>query len=266
MAISPNRVCLDNSPDLLDAEPVFEVSPDTSGFLMRPSGAAVQAPVSCLPLQPGSESDCAPVIGEPVACTLSGLIPGSDAPPLTFPIYPLPSGLALLPVPPSAQTVLASAVSSRPDGWSSGVPRTYDVSREGPFDAYCSPMDTGDSPLVATGLPGCPYQITSYTDLAVAYTNPAYGMQLHHPRFLEFIGAPESARLLYRSPTFWIQRMGEEDAVTAAINLQWDAGVMLSNLQILSQFVTSLQRMSTEMLDLGMGHVVTLRRRSRLCL
>ena len=50
--------------------------------------------------------------------------------------------------------------------------------------------------------------------------------------------------------------MGEEDAVAAAMNLQRDAGVMLSNLQILSQFVTSLQRMSTEMLDLGLGHVV----------
>ena len=173
---------------------------------------------------------------------------------MTFPVYPLPSGRAFLPVPSSAQTVLASAVCLRPDGWSSGVPRTYDVSWEGLFDAYSSPMDTGNSPLVAAGLPGCPYRITSYTGLAVADTNPAYGMQLHHPRFLEFIDAPESARLLYRSPTFWIQRMGEEDDVAAAINLQRDAGVMLSNLQILSQFVASLQRMSTEMLDLG--HVV----------
>ena len=59
--------------------------------------------------------------------------------------------------------------------------------------------------------------------IQAADSNPAYGMQLHHPRFLEFIGAPESARLLYRP-------MGEEDAVAAAINLQRDAGVMLSNL------------------------------------
>ena len=39
--------------------------------------------------------------------------------------------------------------------------------------------------------------------------------------------------------------------MAAAINLQRDAGVMLSNLQILSQFVTSLHRMSTEMLNLA---------------
>ena len=180
---------LDNSPDLLDTEPVFEVSPDTLGFLMRPSGAVVQAPVSCLPFQPDSDSYCAPVLGEPVAFTLSGPLPGSDALPMTFPVYPLPSGLALLPGPSSVQMVLVSAVSSRPDGWSSCVPRTYDVTREGPFDAYCSPMDTGDSPLVATGLPGCPYRITSHTGPAVADTNPAFRMQLHHPLFLEFIGA-----------------------------------------------------------------------------
>ena len=42
----------------------------------------------------------------------------------------------------------------------------------------------------------------------------------------------------------------------AAVNLQRDAGIMLSNLQILSQFVTSLHRMSTEMMTLGMGSVV----------
>ena len=50
--------------------------------------------------------------------------------------------------------------------------------------------------------------------------------------------------------------MGEEDALAAAVGLQRDAGIMLSNLQILSQFVTSLHRMSSEMLDLGMGRVV----------
>ena len=67
VAISPNRVHLDISPVLPDAEPVLEVSPDTSGFLMRPSGAAVQAPVGCLPLQPGSDSYCDPALGDPVA-------------------------------------------------------------------------------------------------------------------------------------------------------------------------------------------------------
>ena len=66
-----------------------------------------------------------------------------------------------------------------------------------------------------------------------------YGLQLHHPRFLEFIGV-----------------LGEECA-----NLQRDAGLMMSNLQILAQFVTSLHRMSSEMMSIGVGHVVFLRRK-----
>ena len=52
------------------------------------------------------------------------------------------------------------------------MPRTFDVSREGSFDAYSSLMDTGDIPLVTTGLPGCPYRITSYTGPSVADANP----------------------------------------------------------------------------------------------
>ena len=88
-----------------------------------------------------------------------------------------------------------------------------DIVREGPFDAFASPMDTEDSPLVTTGLPGCPYRITSYDGPAISDMNPAFGLQLHHPRFLEFTGAPWSARLLYHSPTFWVDRLGEAQAM-----------------------------------------------------
>ena len=91
---SPDRVRLDSTPDTLDVGPVFEASPDTTGFLMRLMDATLQAT--------SGKSDCAPVIGEPVAFTLSGPIPGSDAPAITFPVYPLPSGIALLPVSRSA--------------------------------------------------------------------------------------------------------------------------------------------------------------------
>ena len=63
-----------------------------------------------------------------MAFTLSDPVPGSDAPPMTFPVYPFPSGLALLLGQSSVQTILASAFSSRPEVWSTGVPGTYDVS------------------------------------------------------------------------------------------------------------------------------------------
>ena len=222
---------------------------------MCPSGATGQHPEAGLLLSSALDSFSDSVLGDPIDFAQCAQIPGSDTR-LTLPVYTLPSGLAYMPGQSSVQSALASGASPRPEGRSSNAAHIADIAREGPFDAFASPMDTEDSPLVTTGLPGCPYRITSYNGPAISDMNPAFGLQLHHPRFLESISAPESARLLYRSPTFWVDQLGEEQAMVAAVNLQRDAGIMLSNLQILSQFVTSLHRMSSEMMSIGMGRVV----------
>ena len=73
--------------------------------------------------------------------------------------------------------------------------------------------------MVLNSLPGCPYRMTSYDRAEVADVDPAYGLQLHHPRFLEYVGAPESARLLTRPPEHWVRTMDSEEAVTAALQL-----------------------------------------------
>ena len=153
-------------------------------------------------------------------------------------------------------TVFASGVSPDSIPWSTAEDIIRDIVREGPFDAGATPMETEDSPLISTAMPGCPYRMTSYTGTALVDADTAYGLQLHHPRFLEFIGAPDSARLLNHSPSFWVNQLGQECAMAAAINLQRDAGLMMTNLQILAQFVTSLNRMSSEMLNIGVDHVV----------
>ena len=44
--------------------------------------------------------------------------------------------------------------------------------------------------------------------------------------------------------------------MAAAINLQRDAGVMLSNLQILSQFGMAMNRISFSMMALGLGQLL----------
>ena len=173
----------------------------------------------------------------------------SGVPLVVFPLYPLPAGMVLMPMPPSDQ----SSSSSRREHRFAAVSSSCDLSREDPFDAYSALLDTGDHPLVSMGLPGCPYRMTSYAGTDTANVDPVYGIQLHHPRFLEFIGAPESARLLNRSSYFWIQTMDREDAVAAALRLQRDAGLMASNLQVLGQFATSLDRMSCEVLRLAIG-------------
>ena len=94
--MSPNRVRVENFLDVPEEGPMFEVSPDTSGFLMRPSGAAVQTPGACFPFLQvlGTFSD--PVLGDPVTFALSAPVPGSDAPPMTLPVYTMPSGLTFL--------------------------------------------------------------------------------------------------------------------------------------------------------------------------
>ena len=79
-----------------------------------------------------------------------------------------------------------------------------------------------------------------------ADVDPAYGLQLHHPRFLEYVGAPRH----------WVQTMDREEAVSTALQLQHDAGLITSNLQVLGQFVKSLNRMSSEVMRLAFGKEV----------
>ena len=84
------------------------------------------------------------------------------------------------------------------------VPISGDLSREEPFDVYDGTSDMGDIPLISDGLPGCPYHMTSYDRAEVVDVDPAYGLQLHHPHLLEYVGEPESARLLTQAPGNWV--------------------------------------------------------------
>ena len=90
--------------------------------------------------------------------------------------------------------------------------------------------------------------MTSYdTEKGGPDFSPAYGVRLHDLCLLEYIGAPESARLLSRSPEYWVQHMGREKTLSAA-QLQHDAGLILSNVQVLQQLVTSLNGASSDVM------------------
>ena len=237
--MSPNRIQAGRSQNVPEKGSLFHVSPVSPGFLSRPSRDAQQFPLDevLLPttLDDFSDSD----LGAPITYAQCEQIPGSDTP-MSLPVFSVLSELTHRPDQSSVQTVLALGTSSRPEVASSAVAPS---------------MDMEDNPLLETGLPGCPYRFTPYSRQPFADGNPAFGLQLHHPRFLEFVGAPRSASLLYRSPAFWVDQLGKDQAMAAAVNLQRDAGIMLSNLQILSQFATSLHRMSSDMMDLGMGQM-----------
>ena len=112
--------------------------------------------------------------------------------------------------------------------------------------------------MTVSGIPGCPYRFLESDEFPFIDGKPVSGLQLHNPRFLELVGAPESARLLDRAPLYWVEEMGKERAMVAAATLQRDVGVMLSNLKILSQFAMALNRMSFSMMALGLDRSVFL--------
>ena len=93
--------------------------------------------------------------------------------------------------------------------------------------------------------------MTSYDSADASEVDPAFGLQLHHPRFLECVGAPESARLLSHPPGYWLHHMAKDEAMSAALQLQHDAGLIMTNLQVLGQFVTSVNRMSSKVIRLA---------------
>ena len=124
-----------------------------------------------------------------------------------------------------------------------------DLSREGPFDACEAEHEPGQSPLVLNSMPGCQFRMTSYDDRASRDDlEPAYGIHLHDPRMMAYMGAPESARLLGRTPEYWLEHMGRERTVQAALRLHHDASLIMTNGQVMSQFVTSLNRTASEVM------------------
>ena len=124
-----------------------------------------------------------------------------------------------------------------------------DLSREGPFNAYDVVPDAGQSPVVMDSMTGCQYRMTSYEERVTdSDMNPSYGIHMHDPRVIEYMGAPESARLMGRTPEYWLQHMGRERTIQAALRLHHDASLILTNIQIMSQLATSFSRAASEVM------------------
>ena len=94
--LSPNRVQAGRSQEVPEDGSLFNVSPVSPEFLMRPSGAAVQQPEAGLPLPLALDSFSDPLLGAPIAFAQCALIPGTDTP-MTLPVYTMPSGLSYMP-------------------------------------------------------------------------------------------------------------------------------------------------------------------------
>ena len=51
------------------------------------------------------------------------------------------------------------------------------------------------------------------------------------------------------SPEYWVHHMGRDKALSATLQLQHDAGLILSNVQVLQQFVMALNWTSSDVLQ-----------------
>ena len=65
---------------------------------------------------------------------------------------------------------------------------------------------------------------------------------------MEYMGAPESARLLGLLAEYWLEHMGRDRTVAAALRLHHDASLIMTNVQVMAQFVTSLNRTASEVM------------------
>ena len=140
----------------------------------------------------------------------------------------LGGGSAVRPLPPVALTPRPTGSSphvgeSDADGGGGGRSGLPDLSPDGPFDVHQDLPHSGVSPRILDGMQECQFRMTSYNEehSGPDFT-PAYGVQLHDPRLLKYVGAPESARLLSRSPEYWLHHLGREKTLSAALQLQHD--------------------------------------------
>ena len=103
--------------------------------------------------------------------------------------------------------------------------------------------------MVLDSMSGCQYRMTSYKErVSVSDLDPSYGIHVHDPRMMEYMGAPESARLLGRTPDYWLEHKGRERTIQAALRLHHDASLIMTNIQIMSQLVTSFTRTVSEVM------------------
>ena len=126
------------------------------------------------------------------------------------------------------------------------VPRWW-LAREGPF-----PNERSQASLRVLGK-GCAFRHTTYSAEDHASPEGGLGVPLNHPRFLEWLGAPDSAWLLEMSPGHWCDTLSRDQAMTAAMQLHRDACLMQTNLDILDQYALALHGTASKLLQKTIG-------------
>ena len=120
------------------------------------------------------------------------------------------------------------------------VPR-WRLARESPFLSECS-----SSSIRCFG-DGCAFRNTTYRPADYATPTGEFGVPMHHPRFLKWIG------LLEMGPGMCLLSLSRDQAMDTALQLHKDVFLMTKNLDILEQYVSCLQGTASKILELGLG-------------
>ena len=126
------------------------------------------------------------------------------------------------------------------------IPR-WRLAREGPF-----PNERSRASLRVLGK-GCAFRHTTHSAENHAIPEGGLGVPLNHSRFLEWLGAPDSAWLLEMSPGHWCDTLSRDQAMSAAMQLHRDACLMQTNLDILDQYALALHGTASKMLQKTIG-------------
>ena len=63
----------------------------------------------------------------------------------------------------------------------------------------------------------------------------------------------DGSGLVECSGSQWVDKLSQDEAVTAAMHLQHDVGLMLTNVDVLDQYALSLQKAASRMIDNCLG-------------
>ena len=168
--------------------------------------------VDCSPLLSPIDLVCSPEVGVLVSPVVDS---SPDVPRVVgHTVLPLPSVKNLF-----VQDMLwALAAPKAPvpnDCRGTPVPR-WRLAREGPFLVERSPE------YIRSLGAGCAFRNTTNHDLNYAAPLGDYGLPMHHPRFLEWIGVPQSAGLIEISGGQWVTNLSRDQAIAAAVSATLD--------------------------------------------
>ena len=166
---------------------------------------AVIAPPSVLPVMTrpptattSAESNVLSPIRSPASPTAVGISSKRGTPPVAaVPEYFLLFNTAVMSQTQPEPSLFPQVYASSPDVRLVASRVTPDITnrpREGPFDAHHDRQGSPTSPQLLQKTQGCLFRMTSYdAESDGPNFSPEHEVQLTDPRFLEYVGAPESA-------------------------------------------------------------------------